>query len=80
MPEGGESDAGPHLVIWGTNVSVAECNEKFKQFILRFIDPNAEQDERTDDMNVNEPLYFQKLDEVSLKCLISLGLHRNVVD
>ncbi|XP_063905700.1 DNA replication licensing factor MCM4 [Zophobas morio] len=65
VPEGGESDAGPHLVIWGTNVSVAECKEKFKQFILRFIDPNAEQDERTDDMNVNEPLYFQKLDEIN---------------
>lgn len=43
---------------------MAECKEKFKQFILRFIDPNAESDERTDDMNLNEPLYLQKLEEV----------------
>lgn len=66
IPETQESDSTtPHLVIWGTNVSVAECKAKFKQFILRFIDPNAEEDERTDDMNLNEPLYIQKLEEVS---------------
>ncbi|XP_072389087.1 DNA replication licensing factor MCM4 [Diabrotica undecimpunctata] len=65
IPETQESDStAPHLVIWGTNVSVAECKEKFKQFILRFIDPNAEEDERTDDMNLNEPLYIQKLEEI----------------
>ncbi|KAF7281528.1 hypothetical protein GWI33_004564 [Rhynchophorus ferrugineus] len=54
----------PHLVIWGTNVSVSECKGKFKQFIMRFIDTNAADDERTDDMNVNEPLYLQKLEEI----------------
>ncbi|XP_018574393.1 DNA replication licensing factor MCM4 [Anoplophora glabripennis] len=65
IPESQESDStAPHLVIWGTNVSVAECKEKFKQFILRFIDPNADVDERTDDMNLNEPLYLQKLEEI----------------
>ncbi|XP_066158799.1 DNA replication licensing factor MCM4 [Euwallacea fornicatus] len=63
--EGSETDStAPHLVIWGTNVSVADCKEKFKQFILRFIDTNAEEDERTDDMNLNEPLYLQKLEEI----------------
>lgn len=66
IPESQEVDSSaPHLVIWGTDVSVAECKEKFKQFVLRFIDPNAEEDERTDDMNLNEPLYLQKLDEVA---------------
>ncbi|XP_050300297.1 DNA replication licensing factor MCM4 [Anthonomus grandis grandis] len=65
IPEGNEtSTATPHLVIWGTNVSVAECKEKFKQFILRFIDTNAAEDEITEDMNLNEPLYLQKLDEI----------------
>ncbi|XP_023017917.2 disc proliferation abnormal [Leptinotarsa decemlineata] len=65
IPESQESDStAPHLVIWGTNVSVAECKVKFKQFILRFIDPNADEDERTDDMNLNEPLYLQKLEEI----------------
>ncbi|KAL1512769.1 hypothetical protein ABEB36_002301 [Hypothenemus hampei] len=65
IAEGMETEpAAPHLVIWGTNVSVADCKEKFKQFILRFIDTNAEEDERTDDMNLNEPLYLQKLEEI----------------
>lgn len=59
-----ETNSTPNLVIWGTNVSVAECKEKFKQFIMRFIDLNAEEDERTGDMNINEPLYMQKLDEI----------------
>ncbi|KAJ8958689.1 hypothetical protein NQ318_016416 [Aromia moschata] len=64
IPESQESEPiASQMVIWGTNVSIAECKEKFKQFILRFIDPNAEEDERTDDMNINEPLYLQKLEE-----------------
>lgn len=60
-----ETDSNtPNLVIWGTNVSVAECKAKFKQFILRFIDLNAEEDEVTEDMDMNEPFYIQKLDEI----------------
>lgn len=67
IPESQDTDStAPHLVIWGTNVSVAECKEKFKQFILRFIDTNAAEDERGEDINVHEPLYLQKLEEVSL--------------
>lgn len=67
IPESQETvDSGaPHLVIWGTNVSVAQCKEKFKQFILRYIDPTVEEDEVTDDINLNEPLYLQKLEEVN---------------
>ncbi|KAH1007357.1 hypothetical protein HUJ04_004602 [Dendroctonus ponderosae] len=65
IPEDSETDStAPNLVIWGTNVSVAECKAKFKQFVLRFIDTNAEEDERTDDMILSEPLYLQKLEEV----------------
>lgn len=65
IPEDSETDStAPNLVIWGTNVSVAECKGKFKQFVLRFIDTNAEEDERTDDMVLSEPLYLQKLEEV----------------
>nr|CAD7396159.1 unnamed protein product [Timema poppensis] len=56
--------AGPQLVIWGTNVVVSQCKEKFKRFVSRFIDPHAEEDERTETMDVNEPLYMQKLEEV----------------
>lgn len=61
--ESGDSNA-PHLVIWGTNVSVAECKKKFRQFILRYIDPSVEEDEVGEGMNLNEPLYLQKLEEV----------------
>ncbi|ERL88768.1 hypothetical protein D910_06150 [Dendroctonus ponderosae] len=65
IPEDSETDStAPNLVIWGTNVSVAECKAKFKQFVLRFIDTNAEEDERTDDMILSEPLYLQKLEEI----------------
>lgn len=56
--------SGPRLVVWGTNVVVTECMSKFKQFILRYIDPNAAQDELTEGINLNEPLYMQKLEEV----------------
>nr|CAD7591375.1 unnamed protein product [Timema genevievae] len=55
---------GPQLVIWGTNVVVSQCKEKFKRFVSRFIDPDAEEDERTETMDVNEPLYMQKLEEI----------------
>lgn len=66
IPESSQEtdSAEPHLVIWGTNVSVQECKKKFKQFILRYIDPSVEQDEIAEGMNVNEPLYLQKLEEV----------------
>ncbi|KAF5280273.1 hypothetical protein FQR65_LT03081 [Abscondita terminalis] len=66
IPESQESDniSAPQLVIWGTNVSVAQCKEKFKQFILRYINPDADQDELTETTNLNEPLYMQKLEEI----------------
>lgn len=53
------------LLVWGTNVIISECKSKFKNFILRYIDPEAEQDEIEEGMNLNEPLYLQKLDEVN---------------
>lgn len=45
-------------------MSVADCKKKFRQFILRYIDPSAEEDEVGEGMNLNEPLYLQKLEEV----------------
>ncbi|XP_076061551.1 disc proliferation abnormal [Oratosquilla oratoria] len=55
---------GPQLVIWGTDVVVGECKERFKQFVLTYVDPNTEGDERVEGMNVDEPLYLQKLEEI----------------
>lgn len=51
-------------MVWGTDVAIDQCKEKFKQFILRYIDPEAEEDETAEGMNLNEPLYVQKLDEI----------------
>lgn len=56
--------AGPQLVIWGTNVVVNRCKEQFKHFVQRFINLNPENDELTDDLVTDEPLYLQKLQEI----------------
>lgn len=56
--------AGPQLVIWGTDVVVSECKDRFKQFVLQYIEPEAELDERTEQMNSDEPIYLQKLEEI----------------
>lgn len=59
-----ESENSSQLVIWGTNVVVEHCKEQFKRFILRFIDPEAENDELPENMNLSDPLYLQKLEEI----------------
>ncbi|XP_043502442.1 DNA replication licensing factor MCM4 [Polistes fuscatus] len=65
IPGTSESEnTGPQLVIWGTNVVVNRCKEQFKRFVLRFIDPEAENDELPENMNLSEPLYLQKLEEI----------------
>ncbi|XP_073953946.1 disc proliferation abnormal [Choristoneura fumiferana] len=45
----------PQLVVWGTDVAVAECREKFLKFIQRFVEPTA---------LTNEPIYEIKLEEI----------------
>ncbi|XP_061720757.1 DNA replication licensing factor MCM4 [Cydia pomonella] len=45
----------PQLVVWGTDVAIAECREKFIKFVQRFVEPTAV---------TNEPLYEQKLEEI----------------
>jgi hypothetical protein len=60
-----ESQAGPKMVIWGTDVDVSECKKTFRRFIENFIDPNLEPDEANLAItNVNEPIYLQKMKEV----------------
>ncbi|XP_053687480.1 DNA replication licensing factor MCM4 [Sabethes cyaneus] len=54
----------PRLVVWGTNIVVSECLKKFKDFIMRYIDPDAAQDEISEGMNLNDPLYMQKLEDI----------------
>ncbi|XP_049816684.1 DNA replication licensing factor MCM4 [Schistocerca nitens] len=57
-------EAEPQLVIWGTDVVVNRCKEKFKRFVENYVDPEADDDERTEGMDVNQPLYIQKLEEI----------------
>ena len=63
-PSEGSTDAMSQLVIWGTDVSVASCKAKFQRFLRTFMDPEAEEDEKTDGFDPREPLYLQKLDQV----------------
>ncbi|TNN64955.1 DNA replication licensing factor mcm4-B [Liparis tanakae] len=58
----GEANAGQRLVIWGTDVNVGTCKEKFQRFLQRFIDPSSSEDENAG-LDLNEPLYMQKLEE-----------------
>ncbi|XP_030016077.1 DNA replication licensing factor MCM4 [Sphaeramia orbicularis] len=60
-----ESNAGQRLVIWGTDVNVGTCKEKFQRFLQRFIDPTSTEDENAG-LDLNEPLYMQKLEEISV--------------
>jgi DNA replication licensing factor MCM4 len=62
---GATNTQSAQLLVWGTNVVISECKLKFKNFLMRYIDPEIEQDEVEEGMNLNEPLYLQKLDEVN---------------
>lgn len=61
-----ESENGPQLTIWGTNVVVDHIKKQFRRFVLFFIDPEAENDELPENMNLSEPLYTQKLEEIHI--------------
>lgn len=62
MEEADVPSSEPQLVVWGTDVAITECRDKFIKFIQRFAEPNAV---------TNEPLYGQKLEEVSGMRLIN---------
>uniref|UniRef100_A0A665X111 DNA replication licensing factor MCM4 n=1 Tax=Echeneis naucrates TaxID=173247 RepID=A0A665X111_ECHNA len=60
-----DSNTGQRLVIWGTDVNVGTCKEKFQRFLQRFTDPTSTEDENAG-LDLNEPLYMQKLEEISV--------------
>ncbi|XP_010189755.1 PREDICTED: DNA replication licensing factor MCM4 [Mesitornis unicolor] len=60
-----EQSLGQKLVIWGTDVNVASCKEKFQRFLQRFIDPVAKEDEDMG-LDLNEPRYMQRLEEINM--------------
>ncbi|XP_031468798.1 DNA replication licensing factor MCM4 [Phasianus colchicus] len=60
-----EQSLGQRLVIWGTDVNVASCKEKFQKFLQRFIDPVAKEDEDIG-LDLNQPRYMQRLEEINM--------------
>ena len=56
--------SGPHVVIWGTDVVVSECKEKFQQMIRSYVIPAEDDSTTPSHYNKTEPLYLQKLEEV----------------
>ena len=65
VPPSESSDQAPTLVIWGTDVSVEVVKVKFKRFLKTFMESNVEEDERMEGFNAEEPLYLQRLAEVT---------------
>jgi len=59
-----EASAGPQLVIWGTDVVVSHCKEKFRRFISKFVDKEVAEDEAFEGMDISQPYYLQRLEEV----------------
>lgn len=62
---GNERSTESRLVIWGTDVNVNECKEKFAMFLTEFVLP-SDGDAESDNMDVVQPLYQQKLLEISV--------------
>lgn len=58
--------AGPQLVIWGTDVVVSHCKEKFRSFVTRYVDRTIADDERFSGMDVEQPYYIQRLEEINI--------------
>lgn len=63
-PETTSEDAGPQLVVWGTNVVINQCKSRFKSFFSTFAGTDLESDEQTDSSESTQPLYEQKLEEI----------------
>ncbi|XP_077542952.1 disc proliferation abnormal isoform X1 [Haemaphysalis longicornis] len=59
-----DSGTGPQLVIWGTDVVVSHCKEKFKQFLRTFTETDLATDELMEGVDPVQPLYLQKLEEL----------------
>ena len=61
------SEGGPdaQLVIWGTDVNIAETKKQFTRFLRQFVDDIPSGEGGDSPLGGTEaPLYLQKLDEV----------------
>lgn len=51
-------------VIWGTNISANETQQKLKSFINSFNEINEDSDNEDDEQYTKPPFYFEKLKEL----------------
>lgn len=58
-----QTEGGPQLVIWGTDVVVSQCKTKFRRFINQYL--QTDEEDLGENMNINEPYYLQELQQVS---------------
>jgi len=58
-----QSEGGPQLVIWGTDVVVSLCKAKFRKFINQFL--QSDDENMSENMNVAEPYYLQELQQIA---------------
>ena len=56
----------PKLVIWGTDVVVAETKSNFRKFIMSFMFDH-EADESQNEYDPSRPYYIQKMEEIAGK-------------
>jgi DNA replication licensing factor MCM4 len=63
---GTDPNAAPQMVIWGTDVVVSHCKEKFRRFIERYVPEDVADDEQFEGMDIEEPFYLQRLEEINL--------------
>jgi hypothetical protein len=66
-----ESASQPQLVIWGTNINMHKVKLKFQEFIKCYMvhDEQEQRDLMNEGIDVTEPYYMQKLEEVCLSAI-----------
>lgn len=60
-----DAHGDPKLVIWGTDVVVSETKDRFRKFILEFMD-DSDEEQGQSDYDLSRPLYLQKMEEISV--------------
>lgn len=63
-----ECSSQPQLVIWGTNINMHKIKIKFQEFIKIYLlhDEHEQKELANEGIDVTEPYYMQKLEEVYL--------------
>lgn len=61
-----ECSSQPQLVIWGTNINMHKIKIKFQEFIKIYIlhDETEQKEFGNEGIDITEPYYMQKLEEV----------------